>query len=128
MFHFSKDYCPGVSARYKICREISVSFISLKKAVFHTSFIAFTLRKTFPYSELFWSVFSRIRTEQERHGVSLRIQSECDKMRTRITPNTGTFHAVLSLLDKTQYFDGNIVSDSENAFSITEYLTQILVG
>ena len=31
----------------------------------------------------------------ERYKVSLRIQSECGKMRTRITPNTDTFHAVL---------------------------------
>ena len=30
----------------------------------------------------------------ERYGVSLRIQSECGKIRTRITPNTDTFHAV----------------------------------
>ena len=30
----------------------------------------------------------------ERYRVSLRIQSECGKMRTRITPNTDTFHAV----------------------------------
>ena len=30
----------------------------------------------------------------ERYGVSLRIQSECGKMRTRITPNTGTFYAM----------------------------------
>ena len=29
----------------------------------------------------------------ERYGVSLRILSECGKMRTRITPNTDTFHA-----------------------------------
>ena len=35
--------------------------------------------------------FSRIRTE---YGVSLRIQSEYGKMRTEITPNTDTFHAV----------------------------------
>ena len=33
----------------------------------------------------------------ERYGVSLRIQSECGKMRTRITPNTDTFHAVTRL-------------------------------
>ena len=32
---------------------------------------------------------------KERYGVSLHIQSECGKMRTRITPNTDTFHAVL---------------------------------
>ena len=31
----------------------------------------------------------------ERYSVSLRIQSECGKIRTRITPNTETFHAVL---------------------------------
>ena len=30
----------------------------------------------------------------ERYGVSLRIQSECGKMRTRITPTTDTLHAV----------------------------------
>ena len=30
----------------------------------------------------------------EGYGVSLRIQFEYGKMRTRITPNTDTFHAV----------------------------------
>ena len=30
----------------------------------------------------------------ERYSLSLRIQSECGKMWTRITPNTTTFHAV----------------------------------
>ena len=30
----------------------------------------------------------------ERYGVSLRIQSECGKIRTRITPNMDTFHAL----------------------------------
>ena len=37
-----------------------------------------SLRKKCPYSELFWSVISRIRTE---YG----------EMRTRINPNTDTF-------------------------------------
>ena len=32
----------------------------------------------------------------ERYSVSIRIQSECGKIRTRITPNTDTFHAVLA--------------------------------
>ena len=36
-----------------------------------------TLREKCPYSQLFWSVFSRI-------------QFECAKVRTRITPNTDT--------------------------------------
>ena len=30
----------------------------------------------------------------EKYGVSIRIQSECRKIRTRKTPNTDTFHAV----------------------------------
>ena len=30
----------------------------------------------------------------DRYRVSLRIQSECGKIRIRITPNTDTFHAV----------------------------------
>ena len=30
----------------------------------------------------------------ERCGVSLHIQSECEKMKTRITPNMDTFHTV----------------------------------
>ena len=40
-----------------------------------------TLRKKYPYSELFWSSFSLIRTEYGR-------------MRTRITSKTDTFLAV----------------------------------
>ena len=32
----------------------------------------------------------------ERYSVSLFIQSECGKKRTRITPNTDTFYAVLT--------------------------------
>ena len=51
-----------------------------------------TLRKKCPYSELFWSAFSRIRTKYERYSLSLCIQSKCRKMRIRITPNTDTFH------------------------------------
>ena len=41
-----------------------------------------------PYSELFWSLFSRIRTG---YG---EIHSKFRKIRTRKTPNTDTFHAV----------------------------------
>ena len=37
----------------------------------------------------FWSIFSRIRTEHERHLVSLRIQYECGKIRTRKNPVFG---------------------------------------
>ena len=63
------------------------------------------LRKKCAYQELFWSVFSRIRTEYAEYSV--RIQSKCAKIlcispysvrmrekRARITPNTDTFHVV----------------------------------
>ena len=53
-----------------------------------------TLRKKCLYLELFWFVFSRIWTETERYSASLRIQSQCGKIQTRITPNTNTFYAV----------------------------------
>ena len=46
-----------------------------------------TLREKYPYSEFFWSVFSRIQTE---YGYSVRLR----EMRTRKTPNTHNFHAV----------------------------------
>ena len=52
-----------------------------------------TLRKNCPYLELFCFVFSRIWTETERYSASLRIQSKCGKIQTRITPNTNTFYA-----------------------------------
>ena len=58
-------------------------------------------RKKCPYLELFWFTFSRIWTRITPntdtfydYSVSLRIQSECRKIRTRITPNTDTFYVV----------------------------------
>ena len=48
-----------------------------------------TLRKLAVFGVILDRIF-RIRTE---YGVSLRIQSKCRKMRTRITPTMDTFHA-----------------------------------
>ena len=42
-------------------------------------FVSLTLRKNCPYLELFWFLYSRIRTE---YKVSLCIHSECGKIRT----------------------------------------------
>ena len=53
-----------------------------------------TLREKCPYSELFWSVFYRIGLNISPYSLFLRIQSECWKIRTRITPNTCTFYSV----------------------------------
>ena len=61
----------------------------------HNTSKCFSLRKKCLYSELFWSAFSRIRTEYGETPVSLRIQIKGGKMWTRITPNTGTFYALL---------------------------------
>ena len=41
------------------------------------------------------SYFPAFGLNTESYSVSLRIQSECGKIRTRITPNKDTFHAVL---------------------------------
>ena len=57
-----------------------------------------SLRKKNPYSELFRSVFSCIRTKYGQYSASLRIQSEYGKMRAIVTPNTHTFHAVCKYL------------------------------
>ena len=47
------------------------------------------LREKYPYSEFFCSIYFRIRTEYEvsKYKVSVHIQSECRKIRTRKTPN-----------------------------------------
>ena len=54
----------------------------LPKRKIWAKFKLLSLRENCPHSELFWSVFSRIRTE---YG---EIESECGEIRTRITPNT----------------------------------------
>ena len=46
------------------------------------------------YSGPYFPAFGLI---MERYSVSLLIQSEYGKIRTRITPNTGTFYAVYLL-------------------------------
>ena len=58
-----------------------------------------TLRKECPYSEFFWSVFSWVWTE---YG-DFRIQSKSRKIRTRKTPNTDTFDAVIVEMNDDAY-------------------------
>ena len=53
-----------------------------------------SLREKCPYLELFWFIFSRIRTEYgEIHRIS-PYSAEYGKMRTRMTPNTDTFYSL----------------------------------
>ena len=79
------------------------------------------LRKKCPYSELFWSAFSRIRTE---YGEIRSIRSKCEKMRARITPNTDTFHAV-HLLSDWCLLIGQTIVNKHAAESINCLLTKI---
>ena len=44
--------------------------------------------------------FPSFELNAERYRLSLRIQSKCEKIQTRITPNTDTFHAVVQILPK----------------------------
>ena len=53
-----------------------------------------TLCKMRPYLELFWSVFPRIWTEHGEIRTTSPYSVRMRKMRTKITPNTDTFHAV----------------------------------
>ena len=60
----------------------------------HKIVLNISLLEKCPYSELFWSIFSCIRTEYEEYFVYLCIQSKCGKIWTTITANTDTFYAV----------------------------------
>ena len=54
-----------------------------------------SLHEESPYSEFFCLYFPTSGLNTERYGASLRIQSECGKIRTRKTPNMDAFHAVI---------------------------------
>ena len=49
--------------------------------------------------------FVEFRLNMERYGVSLRIQSECGKTRTKITPNTNIFHVVYISKNTSRVFE-----------------------
>ena len=77
---------------------LSVFFHTLLFFVFFFSHILISISPYCVKNVLIWSYsgpyFPVLGLNTERYRVSLRIQSECRKMRTRATPNTDTFHAV----------------------------------
>ena len=79
---------PTCNTRLK--RRITVNE-ALNQVSFHQHL---SLRKNSPRLEFSGPYFPTFRLNTERYSVSLRIQSKCRKIRTRITPNTDTFHAV----------------------------------
>ena len=75
---------------------------SLQRIWLETQKGRYSLLEKCQYSESFWSVFFRIRTE---YGEILRIspysvwmENTVGKIRARITPNTDTFYAVIFAL------------------------------
>ena len=71
------------------CRQISICFINWMFPGLHCVKSVRIRSYSGPH-------FLAFELNTDRYGVSLHIQSECGKMRTRITPNMDTFHAVLS--------------------------------
>ena len=78
---------------YLLIRTRTCTYQTILNISFSENFAYVPLYKKCLYSELFWSVFSRIWPEYE---VSLRIQSECGKIRTRIAPNKDTLRSVVN--------------------------------
>ena len=73
---------------YFLCIDFLLYYQSFESSCFWSNSECLAREKCL-YSEFVWSVFSRILRE---YG---EIQSECGRMRTRKTPNTDSFHAVL---------------------------------
>ena len=97
IFNFARNFMFWKNWGCLKCDNSVVSNISLKSLSALNS-----LLKKRPYSELLRSAFCRIRT---KYGVvSLRIQSEYGKIRTRITTNTNTFYSVFGPKCKDSYF------------------------
>ena len=74
--------------------NVSTSWFTLSFCSWIYFMMSLTKRKECLYSQLFCSAFSAFGLKTHRYSVSLHIQSECAKMRTRTTPNTDIFHAV----------------------------------
>ena len=66
----------------------NISIITPNFEKFTSQFCQKSLHEKCPY-------FPAFGLNSKRYGVSLRIQSECGKIRTRKTPTTDTLHAVI---------------------------------
>ena len=92
--HFELNTCQIFQQNRKMgdswSNIIDTSKLSVKHFLIHISHYVKCAR-IWSYSCPYFHAFG---LNSERYGVSLRIQSECGKMRTRITPNTDTFYPV----------------------------------
>ena len=71
---------------YTLVHKITGNILNVEGNIYYQQNIS--LREKYPFSELFWSVFSRFRT---KYWI-LCIQPECGNVRTRITLKTDTFY------------------------------------
>ena len=82
------------------CSQV-VRYLSLEntcsKSKKYTLTLGLSLRKSVRIRSHSGPHFPAFELNTERYSVSLHIQSECRKIRTRITPNTDTFYAVYLL-------------------------------
>ena len=63
----------------------------------------------------------------EKYEASLRFQSKCEKIRTRITWNTDTFHAMLLFIFQSKFtkYEKLVSCTQSCALSLTKYLILI---
>ena len=73
------------------------------KLTFHSVFITNTAWKMSVFSVFLIRIFPQFGLNMERYSLSLRIQSECGKIRTSKTPNTDIFYVVQRITDLPSY-------------------------
>ena len=83
---FLKSFLWTAVCNYKRCNKLSCRFQSL-----FTWWL--TLRESVRFRKFSGPYFLAVGLNTEIYGISLRIQPECGKIRTRKTLNTETFHA-----------------------------------
>ena len=81
-----------------LCSELCLIRLSRSKSLNFSSLRIYCRQSLCVKSVRIWSYsgpyFPAFGLNTERYAVSHRSQSECGKIRTRVTPNTDTFHAV----------------------------------
>ena len=97
MVEFFKCFLPQISLgpflnMCPICSWMSIRICLRKFSSSGKYSLRYPLLEKSPYSELFWSVFSRIWNEYEE---IVSLQFDCGEMQTGITPNMDTFQAVV---------------------------------
>ena len=89
ILHFGKNI--KTARQGKAREQVKFHLFREKKALSVCDRICLHCVKQVRIRSFYGPHFSAFGLNVERYGVSLRIQSECWKMRTRITPNTDTF-------------------------------------